>query len=531
MHTTVVPSLAPTLVADTMSSAPTSREEKLKLIAASMSYIVTETLISVSRCANRDTEKVRQKRQLASSRLTKYAKCTEQHIDAHITCMMGRCDVCFRASDSTNPAVTKWKHLLYEASNCRVHEDPTEEYAGDVVGDLSVEQSLFTQYGSRGEMDYEQKRVRELFSVAFKMRISLINSVQRHKMLVKESRRSTTEYPYTTSEAMRNLRTNLTTPGKVPEMISNLFVGVAVRTYTALQEAEQELAKLKLRVENHVNARVKSGVCYFSHAFIGVDLVASIAEFAGYKSAPALLCLQRGFAVDDNIKKICPHISIRCVKGLFPHIEGGFDGFGQHVVCKSNQVHVVVDLAVTGKVVDGSTHSTLVHRSSSSGWESAEHEGHDVRVAKLADYMQRRYRNYDEEVVPEDRFRVRLGAKLFFEDELDCKVELVYAGSHNSVSNMKETGLLCPRRMAVRQTRLTTYTAKDLVPYPAYSAYNVLALTKDKQKQLYQFKVTAYGRTRGTATHASYDVTLTSFSVPFAVVATKRSLKRKSSSR
>jgi hypothetical protein len=302
-----------------------------------------------------------------------------------------------------------------------------------------------------------------------------------------------------------------------------------------MSTANSKLKNFENRVQQHVEARSSRGNQFISYNFLGTDIVLAIAEFVGYKYIPRMLMIDKAFSRDEGIKKLLPHLSVRCIPGLFPHGTESIPGIGHcSVVSKNTQVHLVIDLAITGTRRQGMNYSTDRHASESAGWSEDPISIMSERRARYIDVQERRMRKFDEEPTPEERFRVRLSARRLFCRELQCSVALVYADTHLEVNPGSLNAVISiPHSMAVRLTSMNTYTARDDVPYPAYTALNVMHLSTKHSNRLYKFKVVSQGwykSTNGVPPLDTIQKTLEAYSAPFAVVSTKKAFKRKRAS-
>lgn len=171
------------------------------------------------------------------------------------------------------------------------------------------------------------------------------------------------------------------------------------------------------------------------------------------------------------------------------------------------------------------------HKTLSAGWSQDPADYRAERKGRCLDEQERRLRRLAEEPTPSDRFRARLSARSFFSSELHCRVTLVYADTHQEVNPDSPNAVISiPHSMALRSNSMTTYTARDGVPYPAYTALNVMHLSTKHSKRLYKFKVVADGSYKGDDwAHGADKIkkTLEAYSAPFVVVSTKRAFKRK----
>jgi hypothetical protein len=509
------------------------RAERMKMAATAAGQFGAEALLVVLRSATQAREQSEQiLRRNAIQNLVDQRDWVPDTIEKHINKLLGSCDICFRASDCTDSRVTRWNHLLIEAQRSKQTDSLQLTYLDmdDLFGDILMDQSLALQYGVRSGMEGEATSVRQSFHDAFKMRTALVDVVVRNRLMCKSGiTGGEVEYPHTVSDAIGVLRENLKHEAStLPDNVRTKFTGLLLKCYTLMQKAKSELASLTSAIDFHVGTRVQSKKLYLCYEFLGPDLVVRIAEHSGWRCCAALIKVSRDFSQDAQLKRMLPHLSIRRVTGLFPHAVETIPEVGRcNVVCKNTLVHVIVDICVTGARRSGCVFTTAKHKDELAGFMADQFgERRHERRERGIDSAQRSFRNFDEESVSEDRFRARVNAREFFKSEMECVVLLVYADNHEEVSSNGGCPVLSlPHSMERYKTRLSTYTAKDGVPYPAYSAYNVIHLSTQDSRRLYKFKVVGKAplRTGGQPTHK----TLEAFSEPFAVVSTKRILKRR----
>ena len=445
--------------------------------------------------------------------------------------LLRRCSCCFRASASTDERVTKFRYLLTEAYRCKQRDYDLVNVVdiGGVYKAFSADHEIRKQYGAPGNMDAAAAEVHAAFNKAFRFRSALINTITTHKLLVDD-----TQLPNTVGDAVRMLAAKLQAPGSlVPPNIRSRFWTLVVKADEMMVSAKAQSEHFEARVNAHVSERLQTTQCFMSHDFLGVDLVTLIAEYVGFFGASSMLAVSTSFARDETIKKLLPHLTFRPVSGRFPHGQQYVPDFGQcDVVRKNSQVHLYIDLVVTGMKRSGQRTETKQHADGLCGWSSDPVDERKDRNFMREDALERRYRTV-EEVAPNDGyFHMRLSAKQLFHNELVCeRIALVFADTHEEVS---EVGGLppihYPHRMAIRKTRLHTYTAKDGVPYPAYTTLSIMQDAVRDVRRLYKFKVVASGvspSSSGSSGNAALSrKTLVSYSTPFAIVSNQYAFKR-----
>lgn len=292
-------------------------------------------------------------------------------IDRQLSVLIGRCDLAARSSPCTDQRVTRHNHILSEAKMCKlvprvdVAEGDAvvnEAYFAELAVDVLDNQSPITEYGMRGGLHAMCDRVRKLFLGAINLRLAVLGLVTKHALLSLTGTSDTRDFPDTVEEVLHLLRQRVSKSGNTTMVESTRcrFWGLVVKCGTLMCAAKSELRVFDLKVQRHVATRCDGGKQYLCYNFLGHDLVLAIAEFVGYQCISRILLLSKAFSQDDNIKKLMPHISVRCVPMLFPHGTKLVPGVGHcSVVSKNTQVHLVVDLAITGARRPGMIYSTV----------------------------------------------------------------------------------------------------------------------------------------------------------------------------
>ena len=306
--------------------------------------------------------------------------------------------------------------------------------------------------------------------------------------------------------------------------------GICV-AFRAERDAYEIFQRLREDVERHVQERMRSGKCFLTVSFLGDDVLRIIADAVGFRGVCSLMGANKDMFDCASLKDMRPHLRIRAVDFfLFPHRVGYVPFVGENVatVYKSNVVSVVVDLVVC--VPKNCDLATNTHFSVS---PLALRYGPDrtVRSAHRKDVEQCSLRTFAEERGPPGKKYVRLEWTSFFEDNIVCEVQMVYADTHELVDgNPLEFSKESFKRMNKMST-MTTYMSRDGVPYPAFCQFRVNRLSSSDKGRLYKFKVTGVGTVKATSLRDSYQQKLVAYSCAFACVATGRPLKRKRASR
>ena len=477
-------------------------EGKQLATAAGMEF-GKEALLAVLRSATEPREEsIRSLRQKTIEKLSQGRDWTlsNEDVKKHISTLLGRCDLCCKASYCADPRVVRWKHLLAEANECNKGRalycqatDRHEDVLGDAIVDRTAVSFTKSQYGRRGRMQYEADRVSNMFNVSSRMRSALIGLIVGNRLMCKRDDTSTDiQYPCIVSDALTTLRDNLKVESsKIPEKIRMGFGGLMLKSYTLKEKAASELASLTASIDAHVDARVRSGAVHLCYEFLSVDIIGRIAEHGDWRCCAALLGVSRDFYQDPQLKRMLPHLSVRRVPGRFPHSTDFVAGVGKcDVVFKNMLVHVIVDVCVKGVKREGHVTYTLTHKDELAGFEPVRHrENRQERLLRTDDVAQRKMRNFDEETVPEDGFCVRLSPHRLLFSEIECSVSLVYADNHDEVASKCGSSVIMePHNMVRRSGHLSTYTARDGVPYPAYCSYWVTHLSSQDCRHLFKFK-------------------------------------------
>lgn len=444
------------------------------------------------------------------------------------TQFLGRCSLDFRASPSDDERITKHRGLLSDAFACRrrVHDS---EHDGEYMAPF---------FGTRCGIAVQVRKIFVMINECTRDQLKLHNDVIKYRLfhapslLENSSGATVNTLSVNVTDNLVNLRRNLA--GKTCPMkydVRKEFVTTMLHAHKRGLYAIRLWENFKKAVQVHVTKRVQSGKCFLTYDVLGEDIIVNIAEIAGCKAACSLMGSHPDFYNCDNLKKLRPHLRIRTIPGSFPHRVDYIDGLGNvSIVCKSNLVPVVVDLAITGSVRDGVVPATNIPKLGrgwfDNGWTGPAVSRED-RLAYYKELCEIDYRTFHLETVSNDRYLVHLGSELFFEGGLSCKVELVYSDTHKPVDDSVYEPLKVSRTYAKRSNCLNMYTSKDGVPYPAYCWFHAMKLTTNDRLKMYKFKVTATGMVKASVNRPSYRQELVTYSRAFASASTKRAFKRK----
>lgn len=421
----------------------------------------------------------------------------------------GRCDLVLKANESRDPSVTAHAGLLAEAARCRVGGGA--EYSR-------------SSYGERGCIVERAAGITSEFVGCSKEYTRLNKLASELKLFEKPGAENNP--PSDADQCISNLRKSLKVDtSDVPSDTRRDFLLDLLRVFKKSGAAQKALRTFACDVRAHVARRVETGACFFTYDVLGSDVMAYIAELAGHRAASSLMRTQRDFAADERVRALLPRLYVRNVEHFLPHKREYVTGLGTvPVVCKVNLVAVVVDLAVCGIARPGAP-ATRKH-TENRGWDRYHLLSRGERQAQTCEFAQHDRRCFEEEPAGEGRFRARLTCGTFFDGELSCKVELVYADDHSPVdASVSET--LKATRTCANEFCLRTYTSRDHVPYPAYCTMHVMRLSSGERMRMFKMKVTAKGMVRAAPGRPSYEQTLVAYSTAFASVATKRPFKRK----
>ena len=478
--------------------------------------------------------------------------------------LRAQCDICFRSSISQDQRVLKHRYLLQEAMQCNVSVDRWFHNRNDNLFDFESvcesvlsNQALFVLYGKRDNFDESCNCIRTQFNDAWVVARQLLSLVIKFGLfqvqppsfgppgLLKDSLRL---LPTTASSGIRTFVSNV--DAKVPPQVKPELDKHIHDYYTKINLAEQALETLTTRVRHHVKKRTERNCIYLSHAFLGEDIVFYIAQLTGFHTACRLLFVDKTFRDDANIRTLLPHIRIRHIQDGFPHSMQNVPNVGScAAVSKHNQVCLAVDLVVsvpeclvkktpsTSSACNIQTRSSLITlcpRHARAEQEMARMRSQMDSDMKKKDEREKKLRSVPEEPEKPGKRIWRMSPLYLFGSELECRIDLVFADSHELVTpEYPDSALSVPRKMLAWSSRLTTYTSSEGVPYPALTRCNVTPLlhtrtTPSKRfsdSEFFKFKVVAVGfNTRPNG--ATEEVKFVSFSEPFVLISSKRAFKR-----
>lgn len=507
--------------------APPSQEPSEKLSVAASQLAVYAVLHAYSNSPSDGiTEAEKQFRAKVVCRLQRAAGKSFEEVMTGLKSLLGSCSISFRACVSKDERVTRCRYMLIEAYRCKQKNQKDQSGAVGMMepGD-AADKALREQYGILQNVESFCTAVKDRFRAAFRLRSALVHAIHNYKLLLSGSGCPDT---VTLREAVTRIDTNL---HLAPEYIRSKFWKLAVKAYDMMRDAHLAFDRLKQKVDGHVAERLKSNKCFLSRDFLGDDLITLIAEHVGFMGAFSMLATSKSFANDATIKQLLPHLTVRSVDGRLAHGEQVVPGFGRcAVIRKNSHVHLYVDLVVTGLARPGvRTCGTRKHADKLCGWSADPAEQRRHRRLIEADAQERRFRTTDEVVPERGHFYARLSARHFFASELVCEeIKLVFADTHAEVVNHgDQPPIYFPHRMAVRHKRLHTYTARDGVPYPAYTTLCVTQRAARDLPRLYKFKVVARGFYRSKEHGGEMrSATLVAYSRPFAIVSNQHVFKR-----
>ena len=251
-------------------------------------------------------------------------------------------------------------------------------------------------------------------------------------------------------------------------------------------------------VQRHCSERTTT---WFSTAFLGHDLVASIVEFVPLKSRPLVARLCREMCTAP-IKELLPRLRVRTVEGSFPHVLAASSGKEDcWYVAKHSVVHAYIDL-----VVEGSRPCSYVQTERPPKRVCASY----VRNVKL--------RSVADDPHPTGS-RERLAHEEFFSSAIECSVELVTPCGERVLSDDGDPALRLTLESACSGKLTSTFTANQSNPLPARVSFNINKLSHGTNREgaLFCLKVTGVA---GVPTGGTQ--TLHAMSKPFVIVGHKR---------
>jgi hypothetical protein len=287
------------------------------------------------------------------------------------------------------------------------------------------------------------------------------------------------------------------------------------------QRADAVLARLRRLAETHVERRDKR--CFLTEDHLGADPLVRVVELVDYRSVLQFMLCSREFRALPAARQRLPHLSVRHCVGYFPHSTLPAAEGVRNFVNKKDVVKLYIDFAVRGaKLACEAGPQTAAHAAPPQG-DAHRYVPRHERLVQEEESNMKRCRHAPEEPAGPEAYRVRLPTGAYFDEPIDCSVELVFEHDKQPVPATRHVSPLSfSRPMLSPGAPTKTFTTADGVPYPAHLAFKVNALSCEHSGRLFALKVTGRTRAGGDAAHAldqSSHVELVAYSRPFLVMA------------
>lgn len=456
---------------------------------------------------------------------------------------VGRCEIAFRSSVCTQQSVTKYAYLLEEARHCnRDHAAAIAEMydEDDVFGVILDSAGISTSdqdscYGVRRDIERDGKKLLQMYAKIGRITAAIFDTITTYKLMshapsFSASASQTALMPTckTIAEGIGRLRAALQQKSStLPSDVRSRLIQYMMGRHTAIQKAQSVWLELQERIDVHVNFRYGSSFSWLTDK-IGTDLLGQIMDFVDFRSASACLKTCKEMNSITHLKTLLPHLSVRWVPGVFPHvvapsIEPGECGY----IARKTLVHLYTDFVIKGpKRTDAAsarlqTTPTEQPEGANPGFQTRED-----RLRKKRDEDSRAARESEDETPDASRFRRRLGHETFFGTPIKCAYDLVFADTLEIVPSA--TGISClvfPKGMRKPNAPTSTYTSLSGVPYPAHVSFYTDDLSAHYSNRKFKIKVTGFARTLTNINKdedSVYQQTLVAYSPMFEIVSTKK---------
>jgi len=301
-----------------------------------------------------------------------------------------------------------------------------------------------------------------------------------------------------------------------------------MQRHAAIQKAHTTWLELQERIEVHVNFRSESSFSWLSTDKIGTDLLAQIMEFVDFRSASMCLQTCRELSRVEHLKTLLPHLSVRWVPGVFPHVMApSIDPGDCGYIARKTLVHLYTDFVIKGaKRTDPAsvrlqTTPTEQPEDANPGFQTRD----DLR-RKKADEDSRLARESADETPDSSRFRRRLGHETFFSTPIRCSYTLVFADTLEEVPSATDnSALVFPRNMRKPNAPTSTYTSLSGVPYPAHVSFYTDDLSAHYTSRKFRIRVTGFATTLPNINQdedSVYQQTMVAHSPTFEIVSNKK---------
>ena len=455
---------------------------------------------------------------------------------------VGRCEIAFRSSVCTQQSVTRYAYLLEEARHCnRSHTGVCEMYDEDDVFEAILDSARISTsdqdscYGVRHDIERDGKELLEMYAKIGRITKAIFGTIATYKLMshapsFSASASQTALMPTckTISEGIGRLRSALqqkssTLPADTRLRLIQFMMG----RHTWIQKAQSTWLELQERIDVHVNFRSKSSFSYLTDK-IGTDLLGQIMEFVDFRSASVCLKTCKEMSNMNHLKTLLPHLSVRWVPGVFPHvvapsIEPGECGY----IARKTLVHLYTDFVIKGaKRTDAASVRLQTTPTEQPEGGNPGLQFREDRLRKKKDEDSRAARESEDETPDASRFRRRLGHEAFFGTPIKCAYDLVFADTLEIVSSATGTScLVLPRGMRKPDAPTSTYTSLSGVPYPSHVSFYTDDLSAHYLNRKFKIKVTGVARTLPNTNKdedSVYKQTMVAYSHMFEIVSTKK---------
>jgi hypothetical protein len=460
--------------------------------------------------------------------------------------MVGRCELAFRASPSTESAVVKHAYLLEEAKVCSYEHAALianmyngNDAFGMVLHSVGIATNAYAFcYGVRHNIERDANMLIAAYAKIGRMTHVLFHIMRSYKIMThatsfSASAEQTALLPTckTIAEGIGRLRGVLQHKTTTfPPNVRSRVVEYMMARHELITKTGPMLASLRARIEEHVHSRQKSSLCWVSVDAIGIDILVHIIEFVDFRSASACLQTCKEMNNISQLKSLLPHLSVRWIPGVFPHViaastESGECGY----IARKTLVHLYTDFVIKGaKRTDSESVRLQTTPTEQAGSANVGFVTREERMRQKRDDENSAARLcFRDEVVDPNRFRRRLGHETFFQSPIHCTYDLVFADSLEAVpSTTSSSAIVLSKSMRKPNAPCSTYTSLRGVPYPARVDVYIDALSGSHHtSRKFKIRVTGVATTMPNITKQEssiYQQKLVSYSPPFEIVSTKK---------
>lgn len=282
---------------------------------------------------------------------------------------------------------------------------------------------------------------------------------------------------------------------------------------------DSAVARMRQAADEHVARRDKR--CFLAADYVGSDLVTRFVELVDYRSVLPLMRCNREMWFIPEARQRLPHLSVRHCAGCFPHAILPAAGGVCNFVNKKDVVKLYVDFVARGSKLAGEAGpQTKAHSPDAQQDAYRSMPNSTLRLRRELENSMKRRRQAPEEPVGPEAYRVRLPVGAYFDEPIDCSVDLVFADDKKPVTATRHMDtLVFSQRMLSPCAPTATFTSDDGVPYPAHLAFKVTALSCEHGGRPFALRVTGQTRTRPERDA----VEMVAYSRPFVVMANAKS--------